>query len=353
MNIDATYSIYAVANFEDIEFPDEEADIQKVSVIWNGDSELSNSGFPMAWHGSFKARTDSKIQIRLTRLVARYDIKVDQTALKGKFNAESLILRNSASSILPFVSSSKATYDKVCDGDRATSADLNKMNEGKPVSWYMLENMQGTAPSLSSNSNPWAKVPSNAGAISDCATYLELEGSYFDHGITSHLTYRFYLGQDALKNFDVRRNTASTVTLTLSDEAMLRSSWKVERGTTEDNRIRELKLTPSDDDRATLRAGCSNKFKVKLFTHYYDEDGLLVEDKTGEALDNDSCIWSINGDAAYIDSDGTLNALHKGIVTVTAIWKEDSAVRNSSTVTIVENGIGISTGWDIGGSINL
>ena len=100
------------------------------------------------------------------------------------------------------------------------------------------ENRQGVL--LPGNTDPWKKEyfdPSVAEVAALCS-YLEVKGSYRDRsgGLQARHTYRMYLGQDAVTDFDVIRNTEYTLTLIVSDLGVYRESWKVDRGDVTDGR---------------------------------------------------------------------------------------------------------------------
>lgn len=176
--------------------------------------------------------------IELKRVLAKISFMVDCSNLKGSFNIESLNIRQSPRVTHPLAGECRAygTLD-VTDGDCASAYDLDAMNNGGRVTYYLLENLQGEA--NPGNTDPWHKVPEEmADGKGSLATYVEISGTYRSGGLVIHdLVYRFFLGRDIVSNCDVRRNTVQTVTLSLSDEnTILKESWKITRGTIEDGR---------------------------------------------------------------------------------------------------------------------
>lgn len=191
---------------------------------------------PMAWsarnlsYSRAELLSGTRLPVKLKRLVAQYDIVIDRSGLQRyAFTATSLSLCGPAA-VKPFAES-KATSSAVRT-DYAVQADLAALNRGGATHYYPLENRWGVL--LPGNTDPWAKVPGNLPSGAQ-PSYIELSGQVIltdGSAVTFPVTYRFYLGADAVSDFDVVRNRVYTVTLTLSDAAIERQepSWKVEKG---------------------------------------------------------------------------------------------------------------------------
>lgn len=204
-----------------------------------------------------QAGTTGEVGLVLKRLLAKYNFRVDCSALQfGSFAVESVRVRQAARRINAFLSDSAVSAaDQVADGDYASANDLDRLNAGNPVCFYLPENAQGTL--LPGNTDPWRKEyfePSLAQFAGLC-TYLEVKGHYRDHsgGLDATHTYRMFLGEDATTNFDVLRNTEYTLTLSVSDLGVFRESWKVERGNVTDSR--QLYFDPPQVDIPSLGSG--------------------------------------------------------------------------------------------------
>lgn len=181
-------------------------------------------------------------EIGLERLLAKYCFALDMSGMNGTFTATSISVRQSPLWTRPLVSANCASGPaELSNGDSATSEDIATFNEGGLICFYLMENCQGET--NSGNDDPWMKVPDNMndgkGAL---ASYVEVCGNYAGDNVTvSGLRYRFFLGDDEFSNCDVRRNTAHTVILHLTDEnTVLKESWKIVRGDVEDNRTLTL-----------------------------------------------------------------------------------------------------------------
>lgn len=257
---DHRYDWYAVANVGDMTdafTPGVSTEAQVEAWLATGlDAErlAGAGGLPMSWRGSgigFTAqelRDGAHLSVQLVRLVSRYDLTLDRSGLDSYvFNATGLTIEGPCS-VQPFVASNRA-LSAPYSADQATSTDVAAFNAGHAVSFYALENRYGNL--LEGNTDCWRKKPANlpSGVF---PTFVEVKGNVRDRADESApwipVTYRFYLGGDALQNFDVVRNTANTVTLLLSDAAVEAAVaeleagaggdpiWKVEAGSYSDER---------------------------------------------------------------------------------------------------------------------
>ncbi len=180
---------------------------------------------------------------KLTRLVGRYDIVVQKNDLQiWDLDITSLRLYG-AGSVTPWVTGSYTTQDVVlndADNGGATNQDLYKLNRGEKVSFYPVENMISTPSALSGNTDMWAKVPGNVGNAHP--SYIEMTGTATVNdgsGLSKPVTYRFYLGTDNVKNFEVQRNVTHTLTFVPNDETITNGhngNWKITPGSFTDTR---------------------------------------------------------------------------------------------------------------------
>ena len=241
---DRSYNYYCVANVGDCTGAFTVGDTPESQMAaWSVDASVAGSaGLPMAWSGTdirfskAEMRAGAHLEIVLTRLVAQYDIVLDKSALSQfSFTATALSLCGPAS-VMPFAASKAVSV--VTTTDYALPSDIALLNRGQRATFYPLENRYGEL--LPGNDDPWRKIPENL-SDTDHPTYIEIEGKAVvgdGSGLEIPLTYRFYLGRNATRDFDVRRNEVNTVTLVLTDDAIGREepSWKVEKGSYTDTR---------------------------------------------------------------------------------------------------------------------
>ncbi len=253
-----SYTVYALANVSGFTPPISDSAMKEVSIAWPGLSGITSGGFPMAHAGTLTvAPGDNNYTMDFVRLVARYDLVIDRSHLEGIFEVTGVRLRNSAANAFPF---STRAATATLDGDVSTMSDLQRLNAGSAVSFYMFENLQGNL--LPNNRDPWAKIPDNIPFAKNLCTFIEIEGRYIGGGVSiglnsNNMTFRIYLGADNTSSFDITRNTIHTLTFLPSDNSISTESWKVDPGVVEDNRSigwepLVLNLSSLGKDTATL-----------------------------------------------------------------------------------------------------
>ena len=225
------YNLYALANMGRVVAPVEEDEFIRTCCYRVADQCGIGQFLPMSWkHEGFVVDSwADRIAVHLDRLVAKVVFSVDKTALKG-LEVNSVRLCQSATVVWPFkfsTGSCVSNLDDVLDGDYASAEDLDVLNEGGKVAFYVLENCHGDL--LAGNTDPWAKVPGNITDKSSLCTYLEVDCTFRDgYFYSGDITYRMYLGTDGLSNFDVRRNSLINVQLYLTDDVFREVSWRLD-----------------------------------------------------------------------------------------------------------------------------
>ena len=276
-----SYHLYAFANSPSrIEGLETENDV----LEWEYSTDLSGhfpAGFPMAGDREWTvSERNASVRIELTRLVSKLQLTLDKSEmdLHGIFTLTSVKLLNCPSSLKPFQVGQKAldTSD-VGEGDLASEADLEKLNAGESVCFYVLENMQGDL--LPSNSDPWAKTPSSLTSGEDLCTYLEATGSYSSPGYSGSDSYRMYLGSDNVKNFDLCRNSLYRLTLSPTEDNMRKDgNWKITASDWTDSRkmsfsSSSVDITPGESTTVTLSFSPSD-FEFSLTESGFAAAGL-------------------------------------------------------------------------------
>lgn len=266
------YTVYALANVAHISFPAHETDIASLRVAW---SSVGSAGWPMACSGSLEARNGAVLSLHLVRLVARVDLRVDAAALSlYRFTAQTVQLVAGAKDCRPFLERSVPITGSV-QPDAASATDVAVMNNGGTTSYYLFESCFGNL--LPNNQDAWYKVPSQLPSGVD-PPYVEISGSLTcndNSGTSRSVTYRFYLGQDATRNFDVIRNTVTTVTLVLHDDNVEKGSWKVEAGPY--NEKASLAFTPAALELPWLTSGsvAVHASPANLVYRVYEKNGSM------------------------------------------------------------------------------
>lgn len=225
------YNLYALANMGRVDAPVDEKDFVN-SCAYRIEEHCDIGQFlPMSWDcvGFCVDSWADRVMVDLERLVAKVVFSIEKSALKG-LEVNSVRLCQSASVVWPFKwedGSFVTSADEVLDGDHASVSDLEILNAGEQVTFYVMENCHGEL--LDGNDDPWAKVPDNIADKSSLCTYLEVDCTFREgYFYSGDVTYRMYLGTDGLSNFDVRRNSQLNVSLFLTDDALKEVSWRVE-----------------------------------------------------------------------------------------------------------------------------
>lgn len=219
------YDIYALANTGKVEAPEDESELLRMR--WKADLSDGFSGgrMPMAARAdAVVAGMDNVVCLELVRLMSKVNFRVEPGELGG-LEVTSVRVLQSPVDIAPFSGASEAT--EVGNGDCASAQDLDGINGGGEVCFYMLENCQGVL--LPDNTDQWEKVPDNIPDKAGLCTYLEVRAEFNGSGgLSGPVVYRFFLGQDNTSDFNVIRNTESTVVLYLTEDGLGEVSWRID-----------------------------------------------------------------------------------------------------------------------------
>lgn len=188
------WSIYAIANSGSDMGTKTHDDVKSYKYEIVNESDLVfNSALIMSFSEEAEISDLHTLDILFTRAVARMDICIDLT---------STALSKVALSRMRMVNMPKrlALFG---DGEAPASSDLmtydyRDCGNGSTFSIYMLENLSGENTAITSESQ---KTAANAPST---AAYIEIEGTTSD----SWVTYRVYLGENNTDDFNVRRNNA-------------------------------------------------------------------------------------------------------------------------------------------------
>lgn len=224
-----TYRFYSVANSPTFSPPLDIADLQSSTIEIDSIDNVGTS-LPMCWSGEtiqIMAGKDESICISLERLVSKISLDIDMNLIDG-LKITSVRMLQAAGIIRPFMEGGSRilTSDETCSGDYADEEDITRLMSGEPITLYAPENCQGNL--LPDNTDPWNKIPEKITG-SDLCTYIEISGVWLeDADYAGEVKYRFYLGEDATSNFDIRRNSIQTMTVFLEEENLERVSWKID-----------------------------------------------------------------------------------------------------------------------------
>lgn len=240
-----TYAVYALVNMGDqrARLPAAESDMSVFRYDSGPFTNFGTRGMPMAGSGYMTVGADNTpFCIGLRRLMAKISFTVDHSALtQGVENCGirhgSVHIRQAARALYPFMSGGSMAQNP--NDIQSGEADLETIAPehafdliSAPMTFYVPENVQGDL--LPQGVSPWEKVPDEVGLdVARRCTYLEFlavkDGTA--DGVSGDIAFRFYLGADNRRNFDVRGNQHYVVRLELTwDNLFLDGSWKVTRG---------------------------------------------------------------------------------------------------------------------------
>ncbi len=242
------YDIYALVNMGEANFTP--ASPQNwVYTLPENFSSLNSTGLPMCGSARINASeivaggTTSKT-LTLRRLMSKVNITVNKSGmLSGASDGSalaggSLKLRQVSKVLRPFAAEADRRAQSASE---MYSADTDWHNftggSGKDVidsgvTLYIPENRQGTG----SGTTQAGKTP--ASGREALATYLEYTAtkSGSSDGVSGNLTYKAYLGENELNDFNVIGDKVYTATLSLSWNGMWEASWRVSQGDWADTR---------------------------------------------------------------------------------------------------------------------
>lgn len=261
-----TYRIYALAGFNTgITYRTEE-DIRATSI----DLGMTDREPPMCWMDEIEVTSGEKtlIDIRLERLTADIEISLDMGMITG-LEIISLELCQRARVLHPFADGGSRimTSSEADRGYLAPDTELERLMSGESINISVPENCQGNL--LDGCEDPWAKVPENIGSAADLCTYIEMKGRWKeDARYKGEIIYRFYLGENATSNFDIRRNTRQTITLCPDEKNFARTSWKIDTSHMM-ARYADIIITIDDDNRMLIQSDSPMKAMISVSFRLY------------------------------------------------------------------------------------
>lgn len=252
-----TYNFYLLGNLWELApdgtgrapaFPVSESGVKSIQYRLDGGalpggfrresfSDVAKYGIPLFWEKKGVSATAGRVTVDMRRLFARLAVEIDHEGLtggaEGDFVNGSLRVRQVNCRLSPFSpgGSRAESADDVLDVGDYDEAMANAV-KGEYV-YYVPENRQGVL--LPGNENPDNKdmdavtAANPATGVGGRLTYVEFEGDIGGgSGFSGKTVYRFFLGKDAVKDFDIERNLSFRVSLGFRAESLFRPDWKLE-----------------------------------------------------------------------------------------------------------------------------
>lgn len=226
-------SLYFIANTGDNTLYSDvttAADVEsKTLAVTNEASLAPGNALPMC--GCYTGKPSASVSdVAMKRAVAKVTFKL-AVDIPGDFALTSVKVYNAPTALQPFRDISKLDpgtseadcYPATSVGFIGEFADLTPEDKtltatAKECGWcYLPENGRGTGSATDQRNKTAATALGGAEGQGNYATYIEIVGDYTtDLGYKYTGTiYRIYLGSDAVKDYNVLRNTHYTVTATI------------------------------------------------------------------------------------------------------------------------------------------
>ena len=196
-----------------------------------------SQGLPMAVRLDDVGSGEGPVDIRLERLMARVDLRMDRRDLHADvaLRIRSVTVGGCPRSVRLFAPGKAETREDIFpQGYRKDGAAADSLNRDEslglslPVSLYLLENCQGDL--LEADS--YRDKLFTEGRYREVCSYIEIQADYhsdsWDSRSGAPLTYRFYLG-DSPGNFDVRRNSCYRINVCPEGDGLGEDSWRVDK----------------------------------------------------------------------------------------------------------------------------
>ena len=228
----AEFDVYAVANMGDMRgrYSTLQQLLSSEDMIWSSSSLAGlSSGIPMG--GVLESmKGGASFVIPMKRVVARYELSLKGFEDSGyTYRLVDFSVRNANRSVSVFGTSDYAGDGEVMDQmEHATKEDIETLNSGGKVCFYVPENMQtanGRYDLQGETIQEWYRVgealdkkygTSGNGADSEC-TFIEIEVEVVSktNGESEIVSKALFLGSDFKTNFDVQRNKSKSITLNI------------------------------------------------------------------------------------------------------------------------------------------
>lgn len=240
------YTIYAIANAgRELEARDAE-EVENLEITIPDISYLKSSSGAMLMSGKTdpqKLDTKGETTIYLTRCVSKITVKADFAQLKEDVEIEiqSIKLLNAPNSIKLYKPNKILSPQGSINGKAEYNITTLQLQKG--ITFYQFENLQGTL--QPQNTQQQQKQWPEGSLQSKTCSYIELSATYTSPRKYGEILYRFYLGEDMLGNYDIKRNTQLNIIVNFINEgAVDENTWRVDNGEIIDL-VTEIQLSPT------------------------------------------------------------------------------------------------------------
>lgn len=205
--------VWFVANSGDLGEVATEAGLKEHLLSYESNKGIPTSGLCSmtgVWEGVVKEEGDKKINVELTRLLAKitFTYTINEAPNSFSFTPSSITLNSVPDKSQIEAPTAQLPTEKITYTTYTEEVGIG--GNSKTVYWYLPENMAGDGDKVESEKKKTGKGVTNA-------TYIELAGTAVQGGVTyKDVVFRFYPGKtDKLYNYDIVRNSHYTMNVTL------------------------------------------------------------------------------------------------------------------------------------------
>lgn len=220
-----TYTMYVLANVGKAANVKNVEDI--LSLEHGGWSSVAGCVPMSGLYGPELLEDGETVTVPLARMVAKVVVKGDFSQLDNDvyIDVKSVRLRNVPRKSFVFNENKVDFSSDAEDGLPVYVSSLWAFING--VELYQMENLQGRL--LPLNTIPSGKVFPQGSIYESVCSYVEIQAAYSSSEKEGDVVYRFYLGGDAVSDFDVYRNSQYNVTVYFKGKGGVdENGWRVD-----------------------------------------------------------------------------------------------------------------------------
>lgn len=290
--------VYIIANAENLKYTDVGTidELKALSFATDGvNPELIMVGGEYDCSPTGNALVDAK----LTRIYSMVTVKIDNQLDRNK-NIEitpiSLKLMNVPKNGNLFQENKITSSNESQSGYSISNGDGIDLSDHKnAIPFYLYENLQPDGKNAGGGQKDKTPADYDLGTPESVikssekkCSYIEVEALYIKNGAphgagSGTITYRFFLGEDAVNNFQVFRNTWYKVTLTLhGDGGKDENTWRVDTDLLQDVTIDDLYVgyRVGSESKLVINGEIGSDFNVTSVTS--DDDRFSIALRNGE-----------------------------------------------------------------------
>ena len=290
--------VYIIANAENLKYTDVGTidELKALSFATDGvNPELIMVGGEYDCSPTGNAFVDAK----LTRIYSMVTVKIDnQLDPKKKIQITpiSLKLMNVPKNGNLFQENKITSSNESQPGySISNDAGIDLSDHENAIPFYLYENLQPVGKNVGGEQKDKTPADYDLGTPESVikssekkCSYIEVEALYIKNGVpggagSGKITYRFFLGEDAVNNFQVFRNTWYKVTLTLhGDGGKDENTWRVDTDLLQDVTIDDLYVgyRVGSESKLVINGEIGSDFNVTSVTS--DDDRFSIALRNGE-----------------------------------------------------------------------